>query len=177
MQQSTTQNTQGTKRTFNVEKYPLVELNRKFDVPVERVFNAWTNEGLIKQWWGPETYSCPEAKIDLRVGGQINLAMKGPDGKVMYSGGGIEELVPNEKLVMGDQFTDKNGKPISAAEYGMPGDWPEGGGRITIEFVSLGANQSQINITHQGIPKTMHDDCVQGWTSSIDKLQRFVEHS
>jgi len=177
MQQSTTQNSQGANQTLNVEKYPLVQLTRKFAAPVERVWNAWTTPELVKQWWGPETYSCPEAKIDLRKGGNVLLAMQGPDGKVMYSGGIIEELIPDTKIVTGDQFMDKAGNPISASKYGMPGDWPEGGGRITTEFSSLGADESQIQIVHEGIPKDMHDECVSGWSSSIDKLQRLVERS
>lgn len=177
MQQSTTQNSQETFQPFNVEKYPLVQLTRKFTVRVERLWSAWTSSELVKQWWGPETYSCPEAKIDLRKGGKMFLGMQGPDGKVMYSGGTIEELIPETKLVCADQFMDKNGNPISAKEYGMPGDWPEGGSKITVEFSSLGADESQFQLVHEGIPKDMHDDCVSGWSTSIDKLQRLLEHS
>lgn len=177
MQQSTTQNTQGSNQPFNVEKYPLVQLTRKFAAPVERVWKAWTTPELVKQWWGPENYTCPEAKIDLQKGGKTLLAMQGRDGKVMYSGGNIEEFIPDTKLVCQDQFMDKDGNPISAKEYGMPGDWPEGGCRMTVEFSSLGAEESEIQIVHEGIPKDMHDECVSGWSTSIDKLQRLVEHS
>ena len=176
MQQNTTQNTQGTKRTFDVARYPLVELNRKFAAPVESLFKALTTES-IKEWWGPETYSCPYVKMGKNVGDQTILGMQGPDGKIVYSGGAIEELIPNQKLIVGDMFTDKEGKEIDPAEYGMPGDWPKGGGRIIFEFIKLGANESQLKISHQGIPKEMHDDCVQGWDSSLNKLQRFVEVS
>lgn len=174
MEQSTTQNTQGTKQPFNVEKYPHVEITRTFTAPVERLWEVWTTPELVKQWWGPETYSCPEAKIDLRQGGKCLLAMKGPDGKVMYSGGTIEELIPNQKLVTTDQFTDKEGNAIDPKEVGMPGDWPEAS-RITVEFRKDGADGSELHILHEGIPKEMHDDCVQGWSSSIDKFQRVVE--
>lgn len=177
MQQSTTQNSQGTNQTFNVEKYPIVQLTRKFAAPVERVWKAWTTPELVKQWWGPENYSCPEAKIDLRKGGKMLLAMKGSDEKIIYSGGTIEELIPNTKIVTSDQFMDKDGNVMSAKDYGMPGDWPENGSRITVEFSSLGAEQSQIQIVHEGIPKDIHDDCVSGWSSSIDKLRRVVEPS
>ncbi|MES2803844.1 MAG: SRPBCC domain-containing protein [Bdellovibrionota bacterium] len=177
MQQSTTQNSQETNQTFNVEKYPLVEITRKLSAPVERVWTAWTTPELVKQWWGPVHYTCPEAKIDLRKGGQTFMAMQGPDGKIMYSGGVIEEIIPDTKIVTADQFMDKDGHPIPAKEYGMSGDWPEGGGRMTIEFNNSGANETQIHIVHEGIPKDMHDDCIDGWSTSIDKLQKLVERS
>jgi len=177
MQQTSTQTDRGTKLSFNVEKYPLVDLTRKFAAPVERLWKAWTTPELVKQWWGPANYSCPEAKMDVREGGKSILAMKGPDGKVQYSGGTYEEVIPNKKIVSTDQFMDKNGNFMSAKDAGMPGsDWPDTM-KVTIEFKNLGPNQSQLHIVHEGIPKEMHDDCVSGWSTSIDKLLRLVERT
>jgi uncharacterized protein YndB with AHSA1/START domain len=180
MQQTSTEKnaekSTATKLFFDIEKYPLVEISRKFTAPVERLWKAWTEPELMKQWWGPENYSCPEAKMDVRVGGKSILAMKGPDGKLQYSGGTYEEIVPNQKIVTTDQFTDKDGNFMSAKDVGLPGEWPDTM-RITIEFKSLAANETQMSIVHQGIPKEAHDDCVSGWSSSIDKLQKVVEHN
>lgn len=174
MEQTTPQSKLASNLTFDVQKYPLVDITRKFNAPVERVWQAWTTPQMIKEWWGPENYSCPEAKMDVRVGGKSLLAMKGPDGKVQYSGGTYEEIIPYKKIVTTDQFTDENGNFMSAKDVGLPGDWPVTS-RITIEFAGLNNNESEIHIMHEGIPKEMHDDCVSGWSSSIDKLQNFVE--
>ncbi len=176
MQLPTSQNNQRTKLTFDTVKFPQVDVSRKFNAPVERVWKAWTNPELIKQWWGPETYSCPTASLDVRPGGKSLLAMKGPDGQVQYSGGTYLEVIPNKKIVSTDQFMDKDGKAISPKDAGMPGEWAEVM-KVNIEFKSLGDDQSEIHIVHDGIPKDQHDDCVKGWTSSLMKLQRLVEHS
>lgn len=175
MEQYSTQKIQGSSPLFNVEKYPLVEVKRIFAAPVERVWKAWTTPELVKQWWGPEQYSCPYASMDVREGGKSILAMQGPDGKVQYSGGTYEELIPNKKIVTTDQFTDREGNLMSARQAGMPMDMPDTM-RVTIEFQSIGADETQMLLKHEGIPKEMHDDCVSGWTSSINKLQRLVEH-
>lgn len=98
MEQTSSQQTSGTNLSFNVEKYPLVDITRKFNAPVERVWQAWTTPQIMKEWWGPENYSCPEAKMDVRKGGQAILAMKGPDGKVQYSSGTYEEVIPQKNL-------------------------------------------------------------------------------
>lgn len=175
MEQTSTKSQSGPNLSFDVEKYPLVDITRKFNAPVERVWQAFTTPQMMKEWWGPENYTCPEAKMDVRKGGKSLLAMKGPDGKTQYSGGTYEEVIPLKKLVTTDQFCDENGKMMTAKEAGMPGDdWPDTS-RITVEFSKLGDNESEIHIKHQGIPKAMHDDCVSGWSSSIDKLQNFVE--
>ncbi len=176
MEQTSIQQTQIPNLSFNVEKYPLVEITRKFAAPVERLWQAWTEPELMKQWWGPEHFTCPDARLDVREGGTSILAMKDPDGKVQYSGGTYLEVIPNRKIVTTDQFTTKEGEYMSPEDAGMPGDWPDTM-RVTIEFKNLGPNESQLSIVHEGIPKDMHDDCVSGWSTSIDKLQRLVEHS
>jgi uncharacterized protein YndB with AHSA1/START domain len=112
--------------------------------------------------------------MDVRPGGKSNLAMKGPDGKIQYSGGVYHEIIPNKKIVSSDIFTDKDGNKMSPQDAGFTGDWPDTT-KITINFESLGPNESQIYLVHQGIPKDQHDDCVSGWSSSIDKLKRLVE--
>lgn len=174
MQQVTIDKYQKTGTAFNVEKFPLVELTRKFSAPVERLWTAWTTPELIKQWWGPENYSCPDARMDVREGGKSILAMQGPDGKIQYGGGTYLEIVPNQRIVSTDEFMDKDGNLMSAKDAGMPGEWPERS-KVTLRFKSLGTNESQLDIIHEGIPQVMHDDCVSGWSSSLDKLQRLVE--
>lgn len=163
-----------TKLSFDVEKYPPIELTRKFSAPVERLWDAWTTSELLMQWWGPETYSCPDARLDVRVGGKSILAMKDPEGKVVYSGGVYEEVIPNQRLVTSDYFMDKDGNRKSANELGLPGQWLDTM-KLTIEFERLGANESQLKIFHEGIAKDMHDDCISGWSTSLDKLQRLIE--
>lgn len=175
MEQTSTQLHETTNLALNIEKYPLVELTRTFEAPVDRLWKAWTTPELMKQWWGPEGFTCPDARMDVREGGKAILAMKRPDGKVQYGGGTYEEIIPNQRLVMTDQFTDQNGNFMSAQEAGMQGEWPDTM-RVTIDFQSLNSSQSQIHIVHQGIPKVAHEDCVAGWSSSLEKLKRLVEH-
>lgn len=159
---------------FNLQKSPPVVITRFFNAPLEKVWQAFSDEELMKEWWGPETYSCPEAQIDFRVGGKSLLAMQDPKGDVVWSGGVYTEIIPFKKIVTTDHFADENGNPISASSVGMPGNWPLDC-LITIEFSDGNEEQVKIMINHEGIPKEMHDDCVEGWNSSIDKLQRLVE--
>lgn len=159
---------------YNFENATIVKVTRFFSAPLEKVWNAWKDEELVKQWWGPEGFSAPSAKIDFREGGKSLLAMKDPDGKVIWSGGVYKEIIPYQKIVTTDHFADEKGNVIPAKDVGMPGEWPTDC-LITIEFSDANEEQVQISINHEGIPREMHDDCVEGWNSSIDKLQRLVE--
>ncbi len=89
-----TENDTGTKgKARKFSKSPPVELTRTFKAPIELVFEAWVQPELIKQWWGPEGYSCPEAQINFMVGGKNLLAMKSPDGKTIWSTGTYKEIL------------------------------------------------------------------------------------
>jgi uncharacterized protein YndB with AHSA1/START domain len=155
---------------------PLVEVTRTFHAPVEQVWQAWSDAELVKQWWGPEEFTCPEARLDFKEGGTYLFAMKGPDGKVVWSGGIFEEIVPNQRIVWTDRFMDSTGEPVPAAYYGMPGEWPDTL-LVTVDFESVGPDECRMKLVHEGIPREMHDDCVKGWSSSINKLQRLVERN
>lgn len=159
----------------NLRNSPLVEVEKYIDAPIGQVFKAWSNPDLIKQWWGPEGFSCPEASIDFVDGGKYLFAMKeNSSGNVMWSTGNYEQTLENEKIVCTDQFSDAEGHPIPAQEVGMAGDWPDIL-YVTVEFEDLGGNRTKISLSHEGIPETMHDDCVDGWSSSLEKLKKALE--
>jgi uncharacterized protein YndB with AHSA1/START domain len=89
-------------------------LERIFDAPVERVWQAWTDPVEVSKWWGPRGFASPDNKIDLRVGGKYTFSMQAGseeyvkqvgDG-IMYDGGVYKEIVEHKKLVFTDNFTD-----------------------------------------------------------------------
>ena len=57
-----------------------IVITRLFEAPRERVWKAWTEPELVKRWWGPEGFTAPSIKIDLKVGGKYVFAMHGPPG-------------------------------------------------------------------------------------------------
>lgn len=164
-----------TKEKENTEKSPLVKITRIFNAPIEKVWNAWSDEQLIKQWWGPESYTAPIAKIDFREGGKYTLAMRDASGNMIWSSGVYKVIEPYKTIVSSDYFSDENGNVISAREAGMPGKWPLEC-IVTVDFSNAHAEQTKIIISHEGIPREMHDECVEGWNSSINKLQKILEH-
>jgi uncharacterized protein YndB with AHSA1/START domain len=54
---------------------------------IDNVFDAWVDPVLIPRWWGAGDVTCPEAQVDLRVGGQYRIANQMPDGAVMWIAG------------------------------------------------------------------------------------------
>lgn len=168
--------TQATKAKQKFNNSAPVQVKRTFHSPVDRVWKAWSDPELTKQWWGPYGFKSPSAKIDFHVGGKYLLAMQAPDGKVTWSAGELMEIIPYKKIIWTDHFSDKDGHAIPAKEAGMTGDWPEEL-YVTIKFESVSKNETKMVLSHEGIPRDMHDECAQGWRESFDKLQKLIERN
>ena len=80
-------------------------LERIFDASREKVYRAWTEPKLLKQWFAPLPWTTPGAALDVRPGGSSLIVMRDPDGKDYPSQGVYLEVVENEKLVFTDAFT------------------------------------------------------------------------
>ena len=80
-------------------------LTRLINAPREKVYRAWTDPELMKQWFAPLPYTTPHVEVDVRPGGSAYIVMRGPDGKDLPNRGVYLEVVPNERLVVTDAFT------------------------------------------------------------------------
>jgi uncharacterized protein YndB with AHSA1/START domain len=80
-------------------------LSRLIDAPREKVFRAWTDPELLKQWFAPAPFTTPVAELDVRPGGTNNIVMRAPDGTEIPCAGVYLEVIPNERLVFTDAYT------------------------------------------------------------------------
>jgi uncharacterized protein YndB with AHSA1/START domain len=93
-------------------------LTRIIDAPREKLFRAWTDAELLKQWFAPLPWTTPHAELDVRPGGANTITMRGPDGNEMPCLGVYLEVVPNERLVFTDAYTrawEPSRKPFMTA--------------------------------------------------------------
>ena len=74
-------------------------LTRLIDAPREKLFRAWTEPALMKQWFAPLPWTTPVVEVDVRPGGANFVVMRGPDGEESPHRGVYLEVVPNERLV------------------------------------------------------------------------------
>jgi uncharacterized protein YndB with AHSA1/START domain len=159
-------------------------IKRIFDSPRTLVWKAWTEPEMVKKWWGPKGFTAPSIKIDLKVGGKYIYCMHGPKGsefdKDMYSSGIYMEIVPIEKLIVTDYFSDEKGDKIGPAEVGMDRNMPDELNVITI-FKDIGNNKTELTIEYPRpesevqFEAMLKSGMVDGWNSSLDKLAEFLE--
>ncbi len=82
-------------------------LTRVLPASREKVFAAWTEEAMIKQWFCPsEGMTVPVAELDVREGGAYQLVVEDSDGQTYSPSGTYEKIVPNEQLVFSWKWAD-----------------------------------------------------------------------
>ena len=154
-------------------KQKTITIKRTFNLPLDTVWKAWTEPESAKKWWGPKEYTCPYCSIDFKVGGKYLNAMKGPDGKEIWSTGTYKEIIPQKKIVYTDSFADSKGNIVDAAFYKMPGEWAMEL-MVTLAFEEVGG-KTNMTLQHAGLPVEISDECIKGWQSSFDKLESNVK--
>lgn len=162
-----------------------IVISRTFDAPRELVWKAWTDPELVKKWWGPEGFTAPSIKIDLRVCGKYIFAMHGPPGsqwdKDMYSAGEYEKIIPKEKLVVTDYFSDEQGNMITPQESGLEDPNFPKESIYTVSFEQIEKGKTKLSIIYP-IPKTkeqreavLKSGMIEGWNSSLNKLAELMK--
>jgi uncharacterized protein YndB with AHSA1/START domain len=82
----------------------VVDFERTYNAPVEKVWQAWTNAEQLKKWWGPDNVKIVECELDLQVGGRLYIVMEATEAMGEYAGtrwpmeGKFTVVEPNSKL-------------------------------------------------------------------------------
>jgi uncharacterized protein YndB with AHSA1/START domain len=149
-----------------------LNMKRKFDVPAEKLFEAWTNVELLKKWMFTMEHTNKVAKSDPRVGGTWEI-VDHRNGKDYRAIGVYKVVEPPKKLV----FTFK-----------MP-QFSDLEDDITVEIQPLESGCEmifiqEINVTHEegwtteDIEKAHEDwkkETEQGWHYMFLGLKELVE--
>ena len=148
-------------------------ITRVFDAPRERVWGAWTEPEQVMRWWGPEGFTSPASRIDLRVGGAYLFCMQSPEGQDLWSTGTYREIVPLERIVCTDSFADEKGNVVPASDYGIEDDFPL---ELQVTVTFKGRNgKTVMNLRHAGFPPgPVAEMTATGWNESFDKLAEAV---
>lgn len=133
-------------------------VNEVYAVPRRRVFEAWTEEERVREWWAPEGFTDPEIEIDLREGGAFRFAMKNADGEPVVAVGRFLEVTPPERLVY--TWTWEGDDPVET--------------RVTVEFRETDAG-TELVLVHERFPsEEMADLHREGWIGGLERLHGVV---
>jgi uncharacterized protein YndB with AHSA1/START domain len=153
-------------------------ISRVFDAPRELVWKAFTDPEHMKHWWGPKGFTVRAANMDFRPGGSYHYCMRSPDGHDMWGKFVYREIVPPERMVFINSFSDEAG---GLTRHPMSPTWPletlstftfseqEGKTTLTIRWSPYNATDVERKTFEDG-RKGMH----QGWTGTLDQLENYL---
>ena len=135
--------------------------------PREKVFQAWTDPDLLKQWFTPAPWTTSHAETDVRPGGATLIVMRGPDGNDVPNRGVYLDVIENERIVFTNAYT-------SAWE---PSDKPFMTVILTFEDVSGDTNYTAL-VRHWSIADREAHEMMGfhlGWPVATEQLAALVE--
>src|SRR5579859_6771052 len=155
-----------------MESKKELTFERVFDAPNELVWKAWTDQELVKQWWGPRGVFNPICELDVKPNGLIHIVMEAGEELGSFKEtkwpmtGKFEELdkpnkivfsanaISNDKVILENlttvTFKEENGKTKMIVH-------------IVVKKIFPGAEQAISGME-------------QGWNQHLDKLGEFLRN-
>jgi uncharacterized protein YndB with AHSA1/START domain len=151
----------------------VIEVSRTFDASVEAVWALWTDPESIKGWWGPDRFTCPFVRLDLREGGTSLVSMKAAadimGGQEFFSSWRYVRIVPLVSIEFIQNLCSSSGERIDPAAVGMPPDFPTDI-RTIVTFTDAGGGRTQMEVTEQAEFGSMSHFTRLGLEQSIRKM-------
>ncbi|MGB7157309.1 MAG: SRPBCC domain-containing protein [Tepidisphaeraceae bacterium] len=153
-------------------------ITREFDAPRELVWKAWTERERMMEWFGPKGFTMSTATLDFRPGGVFHYCLRGPDGMEMWGKFTYREIVPQERLVWINAFSDAKG---GLGRHPMAPDWPQqmlttttftekdGKTIVTIRWIPIDATPEERKTFEAG-----RDGMKMGWTGTFEQLTAYL---
>ncbi len=139
----------------------MINLNIKeeFDAPVDKLYQAWIQAALVKQWFGPaEDMVVPEASLDVVEGGDYRIVIENSEGEQFIVVGTYQTVVPNERLVFSWRWENST---VTT--------------QVELLFSALSESRSALELIHTEFEdQESCDHHKLGWTGCIAKLPRVL---
>ena len=146
----------------------IMVVERVFDAPRDRVFRAWSEAEALSQWFGPKDWTVPFCDVDFRPGGVWHYCMQGPGGEQSWGKSTYEEIIPPERIVYTDAFSDEQGN--------VNADLPVT--RVVLEFIDEGGKTRIVSRSQFGsredLQSVLDMGMVEGVSQTLDRLDEYL---
>ena len=109
----------------------------RFDAPIGRVWQVWSDPRQLERWWGPPPFSATVTEHNLTPGGTVAYTMTGPEGDRHRGWWRVRAVDPPHTLEFEDGFADPDGNPRPDAPTGL----------IRVALSELAGGGTQMDIT------------------------------
>jgi uncharacterized protein YndB with AHSA1/START domain len=109
-----------------------IRVEREFDAPRDRVFEAYTDPELLSEWWGPRDTTTIVDHMDVRTGGTWRFIVRMASGEETAFRGVYRDVTPPERIVQTFEWEGMPGHvSVETATFEELGD------RTKVTIISL----------------------------------------
>jgi uncharacterized protein YndB with AHSA1/START domain len=142
----------------------VVRVQRRFAASRERVFDAWTDEAVLRDWWSAMPTMSPGAiEVDLREGGRYRMEMVADSGEVHTVVGRYREVRRPERVVYTWTWENNEDAMSGSAET-----------LVEVEF-AVDGDGTLVTLTHSGFGNDeiagLHE---HGWNGTLEELAKHL---
>ena len=141
-------------------------VNREFAAGLSLVWDAFTKQEILDQWWAPKPWVSKTKYMNFKVGGKRFYAMVSPEGQEHWSIQEYTSITPKTNFKMYNAFADKDENPE------LPGsDWD-------LNFSEQnGTTKVSITIKHKDLAdleKMIELGFKEGFTMTLNELGKML---
>ena len=163
-----------------MKKVAPFTISRVLNAPRVLVYKVHTEAAHLEKWLSPEGFKAIHAAMNFKVGGTYHYGAEEPGGMQMWGLQTFREIVPNEKIVLIQSFSDKDG---GITRHPMSADWfremlstttfedaANGKTRITISWQPYNSDEAG-NTAFDNARSSMEG----GFGATFEKLEAYLE--
>jgi uncharacterized protein YndB with AHSA1/START domain len=152
---------------FTVDKSAkTVFVNREFAAELSLVWDAFTKQEILDQWWAPKPWASKTKIMDFEVGGRRFYAMVSPKGQEHWSIQQYTSITPKTNFKYLNAFADAAENPeLPGSDWDLNFSEQDGKTKVSITIYneSLERMEKQIEMGFQG-----------GFTMTLDYLEKLL---
>jgi uncharacterized protein YndB with AHSA1/START domain len=144
-------------------------ITARFDAPIDRVWQVWSDPRQLERWWGPPMYPATVTEHDLSPGGTVAYAMTGPGGERNGGWWRVRAVDPPHNLEFESGVADADGNPSP--------DTPTAVIRVALSEPAGGGTQMEITVawaSDEGMKWMLATGTDAGLTAAVGAIDELL---
>jgi len=121
---------------FTVDKAAkTVFITREFDADLSLVWDAFTKQEILDQWWAPKPWASKTKVMNFKVGDRRFYAMVSPEGQERWSIQKYTSISPKTNFKFLNAFADKDENPeLPGSEWDLSFSEENGKTKVSVSI-------------------------------------------
>lgn len=153
---------------FNVDKAAkTVFITREFAAELPLVWDAFTKQEILDQWWAPKPWSSKTKVMNFEVGGRRFYAMVSPEGQERWSVQKYTSITPKTNFKLLNAFADENENPeLPGSEWDLTFSEQDGSTKLSVTIY---------NESLERMEKMIEMGFKEGFSMTLKSLEALLE--